>query len=136
MAMRELQLIVSCSGVLGNVELFSLENSSNGTTSSLALIHSIVQIFISVVATTLLFATMPSGRLIGDRVAGKSRKYLASSIVLWALVFSIEHVQKLLYHQVDSGHDCKCNLRAPPFFISQSDKGFKGKFFPPGSEAE
>lgn len=266
------------------------ENSSNGTTSSLALILGIVQFFISVVAT-LLFATMPSGRMFGDRVAGKSRKYLASqtftasypglqlesrlgSIALWALVFgckatesyffltlsfrdpiavmvgmkiqgcgdryfgsslctnqaaftlaimyvmdlvlffldtflwyiiwntvfsiarsfilglsiwtpwkdiytrlpkriyakllatrdmevkykpkvlvsqiwnaiiismyrehllSIEHVQKLLYHQVDSGHDGKRSLRAPPFFISQSDKGFKGEFFPPGSEAE
>lgn len=266
------------------------ENSSNGTTSSLALILGIVQFFISVVAT-LLFATMPSGRMFGDRVAGKSRKYLASqtftasypglqtesrlgSIVLWTLVFgckatesyffltlsfrdpiavmvgmkiqgcgdryfgsslctnqaaftlaimyvmdlvlffldtflwyiiwntvfsiarsfilglsiwtpwkdiytrlpkriyakllatrdmevkykpkvlvsqiwnaiiismyrehllSIEHVQKLLYHQVDSGHDGKRSLRAPPFFISQSDKGFKGEFFPPGSEAE
>ncbi|KAG2159276.1 glycosyltransferase family 48 protein [Suillus bovinus] len=266
------------------------ENNSDGTTSSLALILGIVQFFISVVAT-LLFATMPSGRMFGDRVAGKSRKYLASqtftasypglhaqarlgSIALWALVFSckatesyffltlsfrdpiavmvgmkiqgcsdryfgsslctnqaaftlaimyvmdlvlffldtflwyiiwntvfsiarsfilglsiwtpwkdiytrlpkriyakllatrdmevkykpkvlvsqiwnaiiismyrehllsIEHVQKLLYHQVDSGHDGKRSLRAPPFFISQSDKGFKGEFFPPGSEAE
>lgn len=51
-------------------------------------------------------------------------------------LLSIEHVQKLLYHQVDSGHDGKRSLRAPPFFISQSDKGFKGEFFPSGSEAE
>jgi 1,3-beta-glucan synthase len=49
---------------------------------------------------------------------------------------SIEHVQKLLYHQIDSGHDGKSSLRAPPFFISQSDKGFKGEFFPSGSETE
>jgi 1,3-beta-glucan synthase len=42
----------------------------------------------------------------------------------------------LLYHQVDSGHDGKHSLSVPPFFISQSDKGFKGEFFPSGSEAE
>ncbi|TFK89235.1 glycosyltransferase family 48 protein, partial [Polyporus arcularius HHB13444] len=51
------------------------ENSSPG--GSLALILGIVQFFISVVAT-LLFAILPSGRMFGDRVAGKSRKYLAS----------------------------------------------------------
>ncbi|KAI3613106.1 1,3-beta-glucansynthase [Moniliophthora roreri] len=262
----------------------------NGDDGQLALILGIVQFFISVVAT-LLFAIMPSGRMFGDRVAGKSRKYLASqtftasypsldrgprlaSILLWVLVFgfkftesyffltlsfkdpiqvmvgmkiqgcndrlfgnalctnqaaftltimyimdlvlffldtflwfiiwntvfsigrsfslglsiwtpwkdiftrlpkriyskllasqdievkykpkvlvsqiwnaviismyrehllSIDHVQKLLYHQVDSGEGGRRSLRAPPFFISQRDKAFKGEFFPKGSEAE
>ena len=51
-------------------------------------------------------------------------------------LLSIDHVQKLLYHQVDSGQDGRRSLRAPAFFISQSDKGFKGEFFTPGSEAE
>jgi 1,3-beta-glucan synthase len=51
-------------------------------------------------------------------------------------LLSIEHVQKLLYHQVDAGQSGRRSLRAPPFFISQSDKGFKGEFFPSGSEAE
>lgn len=51
-------------------------------------------------------------------------------------LLSIDHVQKLLYHQVDSGTDGRRMLRAPAFFISQSDKGFKGEFFTPGSEAE
>jgi 1,3-beta-glucan synthase len=51
-------------------------------------------------------------------------------------LLSIEHVQKLLYHQVDTGQGGRRSLRAPPFFISQSDKGFKGEFFPSGSEAE
>ncbi|KAJ7662107.1 1,3-beta-glucan synthase [Mycena polygramma] len=261
-----------------------------GNAGQLALILGIAQFFISVVAT-LLFAVMPSGRMFGDRVAGTSRKYLASqtftasypglskkaratSILLWMLIFgckltesyffltlsirdpirvmvgmkiqgcnqkyfgnnlcrnqvaftltimyimdlvlyfldtflwyviwnsifsiarsfalglsiwtpwtdiytrlpkriyskllatsdmevkyhpkvlvsqiwnaiiismyrehllSIEHVQKLLYHQVDAGDGGKRSLRAPPFFISQGDKGFKGEFFPPGSEAE
>ncbi|KAF8635567.1 hypothetical protein AX15_000217 [Amanita polypyramis BW_CC] len=262
----------------------------NGTGGSLALILGIVQFFISVIAT-LLFAVMPSGRMFGDRVAGKSRKYLASqtftasyppldrkgrlaSILLWLLVFSckftesyffltlsfsrpiqvmvgmkiqacndrifgnalcrnqaaftltimyimdlvlffldtflwfviwntvfsiarsfwlglsiwtpwkdifirlpkrvyakllvtqdmevkykpkvlvsqiwnaiiismyrehllsIDHVQRLLYHQVETGAGGRRSLRAPPFFISQDDKGFKGEFFPEGSEAE
>ncbi|KAJ8469972.1 hypothetical protein ONZ51_g8642 [Trametes cubensis] len=264
------------------------ENQSPG--GSLALILGIVQFFISVVAT-ILFAVLPSGRMFGDRVAGKSRKYLASqtftasyptlkptarfaSCALWFLVFgckftesyffltlsfknpirvmvgmvirgcndkyfgnalcrnqaaftltimylmdlvlffldtflwwiiwntvfsigrsfalglsiwtpwkdiytrlpkriyskilatadmetkykpkvlvsqiwnaiiismyrehllSIEHVQKLLYHQVDVGQEGRRSLRAPAFFISQSDKGFRGEFFTPGSEAE
>ena len=51
-------------------------------------------------------------------------------------LLSIEHVQKLLYHQVDTGAGGRRSLRAPPFFISQADKGFKGEFFPSGSEAE
>ncbi|KAF8911358.1 1,3-beta-glucan synthase [Mucidula mucida] len=265
---------------------------SNGNGGQLTLILGIVQFWISVVAT-LLFAFMPSGRMFGDRVAGKSRKYLASqtftasypalastsrfaSVMLWVLVFSckfvesyffltlsfrdpirvmvgmkiqncsdrfwgnnlctnhaaftltimyimdlalffldtflwyiiwntvisigrsfslglsiwtpwkdiytrlpkriyakllatndmevkykpkvlvsqiwnaviismyrehllsIDHVQKLLYHQVDAGAAAggRRSLRAPPFFISQNDKGFRGEFFPPGSEAE
>ncbi|KAL0946251.1 hypothetical protein HGRIS_012507 [Hohenbuehelia grisea] len=262
----------------------------NGSGGSLSLILGIVQFFISAIAT-LLFSIMPSGRMFGDRVAGKSRKYLASqtftasypslpttsrlaSFLLWFLVFgckftesyffltlsfsdpirvmvgmkvqgcndklfgnalctnhvafaltimfimdlvlffldtflwyiiwnttfsiarsfvlglsiwtpwkdiftrlpkriyakllasrdmevkykpkvlvsqiwnaiiismyrehllSIDHVQKLLYHQIDTGEGGRRSLRAPPFFISQRDKGFKGEFFPPGSEAE
>ncbi|TFK52998.1 1,3-beta-glucan synthase [Heliocybe sulcata] len=262
----------------------------NGSGGSLPLILGIVQFFISVVAT-VLFAIMPSGRMFGDRVAGKSRKYLASqtftasypdlhfqarlgSVLLWVLIFgckltesyffltarfgesirvmagmkiqgcndryfgnglcrnqaaftltimyimdlvlffldtflwyiiwytvisiarsfilglsiwtpwkdiytrlpkriyakllatadmevkykpkvlvsqiwnaiiismyrehllSIDHVQKLLYHQVDQGNEGRRSLRAPAFFLSQSDKNFKGEFFPRGSEAE
>jgi 1,3-beta-glucan synthase len=49
-------------------------------------------------------------------------------------LLSIEHVQKLLYHQVDTGQGGRRSLRAPPFFIAQT--GEQGKFFPPGSEAE
>jgi 1,3-beta-glucan synthase len=37
---------------------------------------------------------------------------------------------------VQSDTDGRRILRAPPFFISQTEKGFKGEFFPPGSEAE
>ena len=51
-------------------------------------------------------------------------------------LLSIDHVQKLLYHQVDAGIGGRRSLHAPPFFVSHNEKGFKGKFFPPGSEAE
>ncbi|EUC56288.1 1,3-beta-glucan synthase, partial [Rhizoctonia solani AG-3 Rhs1AP] len=49
-------------------------------------------------------------------------------------LLSIDHVQKLLYHQVQSDTDGRRTLRAPPFFINQGDKQ-QGEFFPPGSEA-
>jgi 1,3-beta-glucan synthase len=51
-------------------------------------------------------------------------------------LLSIEHVQKLLYHQVPSDNEGKRTLRAPAFFISQGEKGHKAEFFPKGSEAE
>ncbi|WVN91184.1 1,3-beta-glucan synthase component FKS1 [Cryptococcus depauperatus CBS 7841] len=52
-------------------------------------------------------------------------------------LLSIEHVQKLLYHQVQSDQPGKRTLRAPAFFISQGEKGgAKAEFFPKGSEAE
>lgn len=51
-------------------------------------------------------------------------------------LLSIEHVQKLLYHQVDSPQDGRRTLKAPAFFVSQNDPKFKGEFFPPNSEAE
>ncbi|KAJ6547553.1 1-3-beta-glucan synthase [Mycena capillaripes] len=50
-------------------------------------------------------------------------------------LLSIDHVQRLLYHQVDSP-DGRRTLRAPPFFTNQTGGGFKGGFFPPGGEAE
>ncbi|CUA74588.1 1,3-beta-glucan synthase [Rhizoctonia solani] len=49
-------------------------------------------------------------------------------------LLSINHVQKLLYHQVQSDTDGHHTLRAPPFFINRGDK-LQGEFFPPGSEA-
>ena len=85
----------------------------NNTTSQLPLILGIVQFFISVGAT-LLFAIMPSGRMFGDRVAGKSRKYLASqtftasyadverksrlaSILLWVLIFGCKFTESYFF---------------------------------------
>ncbi|KAL7421399.1 1,3-beta-D-glucan synthase [Cryptotrichosporon argae] len=52
-------------------------------------------------------------------------------------LLSIDHVQRLLYHQVASDQPGKRTLRAPAFFISQGDKkASKLEFFPKGSEAE
>jgi 1,3-beta-glucan synthase len=45
-------------------------------------------------------------------------------------LLSIDHVRKLLYHQVDTA-DSRRSLRALPFFISQSDPGL-----PKDGEAE
>ncbi|CAG1979510.1 unnamed protein product, partial [Fusarium graminearum] len=51
-------------------------------------------------------------------------------------LLAIEHVQKLLYHQVPSEQEGKRTLRAPTFFISQEDHSFKTEYFPAYSEAE
>ena len=51
-------------------------------------------------------------------------------------LLSIDQVEKLLYRQVDSEDGSKRTLTTPPFFTSQSDSQFKGKFFPRGGEAE
>ena len=84
-----------------------------GGSSNVPLIIGIVQFFISVVAT-LLFAIMPSGRIFGDRVAEKSRKYLASqtftasypslsksarcvSILRWVLIFLCKFVESYFF---------------------------------------
>lgn len=83
------------------------------TTSQLPLILGIVQFFLSVLAT-LLFGILPSGRMFGDRVAGSSRKYLASqtftasyphldatgripSILLWFLVFGCKFTESYFF---------------------------------------
>ncbi|ODV84609.1 glycosyltransferase family 48 protein [[Candida] arabinofermentans NRRL YB-2248] len=51
-------------------------------------------------------------------------------------LLAIDHVQKLLYHQVPSEVEGKRTLRAPNFFISQDDNNFETEFFPRDSEAE
>ena len=51
-------------------------------------------------------------------------------------LLAIDHVQKLLYHQVPSEQEGKRTLRAPTFFVSQEDHSFKTEFFPNNSEAE
>ncbi|KAL6411619.1 1,3-beta-glucan synthase [Ilyonectria robusta] len=51
-------------------------------------------------------------------------------------LLGIEHVQKLLYHQVPSETYGKRTLRAPTFFVSQGDNWLRTDFYPKYSEAE
>ncbi|KAG1731889.1 glycosyltransferase family 48 protein [Suillus lakei] len=90
-----------------------VESRVNPTTSQIPLIVGIVQFFISIVAT-IAFGLFPSGRMFGDRVAGKSRKYMASqtftasypeltrtartaSIMLWLLVFGCKFTESYFF---------------------------------------
>ncbi|KAK3819724.1 MAG: glucan synthase [Benniella sp.] len=52
-------------------------------------------------------------------------------------LLSIEHVQRLLYHQVSSpGDENKTKLKAPTFFVAQEDSSVKTEFYPRHSEAK
>ncbi|KAH7140989.1 1,3-beta-glucan synthase component-domain-containing protein [Dactylonectria macrodidyma] len=51
-------------------------------------------------------------------------------------LLGIEHVQKLLYHQVPSEVYGKRTLRAPTFFVAQGDNWLRSDFYPKYSEAE
>ncbi|AAS54138.1 AGL353Wp [Eremothecium gossypii ATCC 10895] len=52
-------------------------------------------------------------------------------------LLSIDHVQKLLYQQVDSIYQDKRTLKSPTFFLAQDDSTFKSmEFFPRNSEAQ
>lgn len=83
------------------------------TRGSIPLIIGIVQFFIAV-AVTALFGLMPSGRMFGDRVSGKNRKYLASqtftaaypvlekgprtaSFALWTLIFGCKFTESYFF---------------------------------------
>lgn len=82
-------------------------------TSNIARILGIVQFAISVFVVAF-FSIVPSGRLLGDRVAGKARKYLANqtftasypklaskarfaSIGLWVLVFGCKFTESYFF---------------------------------------
>lgn len=90
-----------------------VDGRTASTNSQIPLIIGIVQFFISVVAT-LAFGIIPSGRMFGDRVAGKSRKYMASqtftasypslprsaraaSIVMWLLIFGCKFTESYFF---------------------------------------
>jgi hypothetical protein len=81
------------------------------------------------------FSRLPLSRLSG--LSRLSRHFFAPHFFFLSLsvyrehLLSIDHI-KCLYHQVDTP-DGRRSLRAPPFFVAQTNKGF---FFLPGSEAE
>jgi 1,3-beta-glucan synthase len=81
--------------------------------SNVSLIISIVQFAVAICAV-IMFSIVPSGRMFGDRVAGKNRKYLANqtftasypsltrssriaSISLWVLVFGLKYVESYFF---------------------------------------
>ncbi|KAI0034779.1 1,3-beta-glucan synthase [Vararia minispora EC-137] len=110
---RLLFLLVTLGLTAGPTVYIAIVENSSSAGGQLALILGIVQFFISVVAT-LLFAIVPSGRMFGDRVAGKSRKYLANqtftasypslnkqarlaSFLLWFLVFGCKFTESYFF---------------------------------------
>ena len=81
--------------------------------NSIPLIIGMMQFFISAAVTTL-FGFIPSSRMFGDRLSGKSRKYLASqtfrasyppldkgprtaSFMLWILIFLCKYCGVVLF---------------------------------------
>ena len=110
---RRLIFLIITLGLTSGPTFYIAIVEHNGNGGSLSLILGIVQFFISIIAT-VLFAIMPSGRMFGDRVAGKSRKYLASqtftasypslekknrigSVVLWLLVFGCKFTESYFF---------------------------------------
>ncbi|KAJ2919772.1 hypothetical protein MD484_g740, partial [Candolleomyces efflorescens] len=106
---RRLLFLLATLGLTGGLTAYVAITESEVNSSAVALAVAKFQFAISVMAT-FFFAITPSGRLCGDRVAGKSRKYLASqtftasypalpadnrflSILLWSLVFGCKGVE-------------------------------------------
>lgn len=108
------------------------------TNSQIPEIIGIVQFGISVVAT-LIFGIVPSGRMFGDRVAGKSRKYMASqtftasypaltssartaSVALWMLIFTCKFVES--YFFLTSSFSAPVSVMARTDVVNCSDPLF------------
>jgi 1,3-beta-glucan synthase len=108
LARRLLFLLITLALTAGPTFYIAIAESQKRN-QTVPLILGIVQFSISIVAT-LTFAVIPSGRIFGDRVAGESRKYLASqtftasypsmttkqrlsSVFLWLLVFGCKFAE-------------------------------------------
>lgn len=102
------------------------------------LIIGVVQFFVSVVVT-IIFGVVPSGRMFGDRVAGKARKYMASqtftasypalgrsarmgSIALWGLIFLCKYAES--YFFLTSSFSSPIAVMARTYIKDCSDKYF------------
>jgi 1,3-beta-glucan synthase len=111
--MRRLLFLLITLGLTTTPTFYIFLTDNPNSTTSIPLIIGLVQFFVSV-TVTLLFAIMPSGRMFGDRVAGKSRKYLASqtftasypdldrksriaSIMLWVLIFGCKLTESYFF---------------------------------------
>lgn len=110
---RRLLFLFVVLALTGGPTVYIARVDTTTNTSNIPLIIGIVQFFISVLATAI-FGILPSGRMFGDRVAGKSRKYLASqtftasypelerkarlaSIGLWLLIFGCKFAESYFF---------------------------------------
>ncbi|KAK7014870.1 glycosyltransferase family 48 protein [Favolaschia claudopus] len=110
---RLIFLLVILALTAGPTFYIAMVDGRENQTSQIPLIIGIVQFFVSVVVT-LIFSIIPSGRMFGDRVAGKARKYMASqtftasypalargprsaSIFLWVLIFTCKFVESYFF---------------------------------------
>lgn len=110
---RLIFLVITFGLTAGPTFYVAIAEHQPGRGGSLSLILGVVQFFIAAVAT-LFFSIIPSGRMFGNRVNGKSRKYLASqtftasypslhtearlaSILLWILVFGCKFTESYFF---------------------------------------
>ncbi|KAI0318938.1 1-3-beta-glucan synthase [Amylostereum chailletii] len=110
---RFLFLLVILALTAGPTVYIALVDDRAGSNTQIPLIIGVVQFCVSVVVT-VLFGIIPSGRMFGDRVAGKARKYMASqtftasyptlpgsaraaSIILWLLIFTCKFVESYFF---------------------------------------
>lgn len=110
---RRLLALLVCLAVTAGPTVYIASVDGNNDDSNIPLIVSVVQLALSAVIT-LAFAIIPSGRMFGDRVTGKSRKYLASqtftasypglegkartaSFALWIIIFLCKFVESYFF---------------------------------------
>jgi len=96
---RRLLFLTITLGLTADPTFYIAIAESQTRNQTVPLILGIVQFFISVVAT-LIFAAVPSGQMFRDRVAGKSRKYLASQ------TFTASYPSMTMKQQLSSFFSC------------------------------
>jgi 1,3-beta-glucan synthase len=110
---RRLGFLVVCLFLTAAPTVYVATQNAPLNDSKVALVIAIVQFFISLVLT-LVFCIIPSGRMFGDRVAGRARKYLANqtftasypdldrksrtaSVMLWVLILGCKLVESYFF---------------------------------------
>lgn len=110
---RRLGFLIVCLFLTAAPTIYVATQNTPRNNSQVALVIAIVQFFISLVVT-LVFCIIPSGRMFGDRVAGRARKYLASqtftasypdldrksrfaSVMLWVLILGCKLVESYFF---------------------------------------
>ncbi|KAG9009427.1 1,3-beta-D-glucan synthase [Tulasnella sp. JGI-2019a] len=110
---RRLLFFIVILGILVAPTFYIAMFENPKSSSNIPLIIGSVQLGVSILVTAL-FGIIPSGRMFGDRVMGKSRKYLASqtftasypvlstsarlgSLALWTLIFACKLVESYFF---------------------------------------